>query len=195
MFNGGNRKRSASGTTISGTTSKSSTTMNNNTVENDEQQTENSEEDKEENEKIEEKKREENDDKLVLPHPPPVKIAKTKARDKKLPIYNVVSSTTADEQLSDMNMFLSPAPPPPPSSTHYFPFPPPLPSSNSLSFVTFNSADWLQLFRSPLFAPSSFRLPLPTVPRRFPFEINNHNPSIIGSGSHSAFKPPIQKHE
>ncbi|CAF4995117.1 unnamed protein product, partial [Rotaria socialis] len=72
--------------------------------------------------------------------------------------------------------------------------PPPLPSSNSLSLVTLNSTDWLQFFRSPLFIPNSFRLPLASMPRRFPFEINHSNSSIIGSGSQSAFKPPIQKH-
>jgi hypothetical protein len=200
MFNGGNRKRSASSTTMSANISKSSTMNNNNNNANDnnEQNQEDKEENDEDNEKIEEKKEEE--EKFILPTPPPAKVSKIRTREKKLPTHNVVSSTTADEQLPDMNMFLPPSllpppPPPPPPSSHYFPFPPPLPSSNSLSFVALNSTDWLQFFRSPLFVPSSFRLPLSNIPRRFPFEINNQNPSIIGSGSHSAFKPPIQKHE
>ncbi|CAF4513681.1 unnamed protein product, partial [Rotaria magnacalcarata] len=128
---------------------------------------------------------------------PPAKIQKTKTREKKLPTHNVVSSTTADEQLSEINMFLplplSTVPPPPPPSAHYFPFPPPLPSSNSLSLAALNSTDWLQFFRSPLFIPNSFRLPSASMQRRFPFEIHHLNSSIIGSGSHSAFKPPIQK--
>ena len=201
MFNGGNRKRSSSGTTISGNISKSSIMNNDDINDNNEQSQDNNEEDKEtkEDEKIEDKNKE-IDEKLMFPIPPPAKISKTRIREKKLPTHNVVSSTTADEQLPDMNMFLPPPLPPPlvphpPLSSHYFPFPPPLPSSNSLSLVSLNSTDWLQFFRSPLFIPSSFRLPLSTIPRRFPFEINSQNPSIIGSGSHSAFKPPIQKNE
>lgn len=194
MFNGGNRKRSSSGTTNSA--NKSSIANNNkNTNEDDEEKQIDIEEDDEvEEEKMEDKKEEE--EKSVVPSPPPAKISKT--RTKKLPIHNVVSSTTTDEQLPDMNMFLPPSllpPLPPPPSSHYFPFPPPLPSSNSLSFVTLNSTDWLQFFRSPLFIPNSFRLPLNTTPRRFPFELNPQNPSILGSGPHSAFKPPIQKHD
>jgi hypothetical protein len=189
MFNGGNRKRSASATSPS--ISKSRTNNNNNTNENNEEKKVNNE-DEEDN--IEDKK--EGEEKLILPTPTPAKVSKT--RTKKLPTHNVVSSTTADEQLPDMNLFLPPSllpPPPPPPSSHYFPFPPPIPSSNPLSFTALNSTDWLQFFRSPLFVPSSFRLPFPTMPRRFPFELNNQNPSMIGSGSHSAFKPPIQKHE
>ncbi|CAF2142234.1 unnamed protein product [Rotaria magnacalcarata] len=195
MFNGGNRKRSSSGTIASGSTSKSS--ANNNSInENYEQTNETSDEDKEDDEKIEDKK--EDDEKIILPiPPPPAKIQKTKTREKKLPTHNVVSSTTADEQLSEINMFLplplSTVPPPPPPSAHYFPFPPPLPSSNSLSLAALNSTDWLQFFRSPLFIPNSFRLPSASMQRRFPFEIHHLNSSIIGSGSHSAFKPPIQK--
>ena len=187
MFNGGNRKRSASSTI----TSKSST-MNNDDMNEDNQQ---KEETNEEDEKIEDSK--ETDEKLALPIPPPAKLSKTRGRERKLPTHNVVSSTTTDEQLPDINMFLPPPLPPPPlpPSSHYFPFPPPLSSSNPLSLVTLNSTDWLQFFRSPLFIPSSFRLPLSTMPRRFPFEMNNQNPSFIGSGSHSAFKPPMQKHE
>jgi hypothetical protein len=196
MFNGGNRKRSASGTTMSAHTSKSSTMNNNDIDDNNEQNNDNDEEDKEikDDEKIEDKK--EIDEKLTFPTPPPAKVSKTRTREKKLPTHNIVSSTTTDEQLHDMNIFLPPPlPPPPPLSSHYFPFPPPLPSSNSLSLVSLNSTDWLQFFRSPLFIPSSFRLPLSNIPRRFPFEINSQNPSVIGSGSHSAFKPPIQKHD
>ena len=199
MFNGGNRKRSTSGTAASSAnTSKSSAANHNNKSINEDD--EEKQIDIEEEDEIEEKKEEEEeieiDGKSTMPTPPPAKIGKT--RIKKLPIHNVVSSTTTDEQLLDMNMFLPPSllpPLPPPSSCHYFPFPPPLPSSNSLSFVTLNSTDWLQFFRSPLFVPNSFRLPLTTTPRRFPFELNTPNPSIIGSGSHSAFKPPIQKHD
>jgi hypothetical protein len=201
MFNGGNRKRTASATTISANSFKSSTLNNDNDAnENNEEIKERNDDDKEgeddddeDDEKIEDKK--EKEEKVVLPIPPPAKVSKTKTREKKLPTHNVVSSTTADEQLSDMNMFLPPPPLPPPPSSHYFPFPPPLPSSNSLSLVSLNSTDWLQFFRSPLFIPSSFRLPLSTIPRRFPFEINSQTPSVIGSGSHSAFKPPSQKHE
>lgn len=198
MFNGGNRKRSTSGTTASANSSKSSTTNSNNNNsmnDNDEQMKEPDEDEKDDHEKIENKK--EDEEKLILPMPPPAKIQKTKTREKKVPTHNVVSSTTADEQLSDMNMFLPPPLPtaPPPPTSHYFPFPPPLPSSNSLSLVALNSTDWLQFFRSPLFVPSSFRLPLPSIPRRFPFEFNNTASSILGSGSQSAFKPPIQKHE
>jgi hypothetical protein len=190
MFNGGNRKRSSS-TTTSSNISRLLTT-DDNTMDNNEDKIEIiDDDDKQGDEKIGDKKEEE--EKFVLPNPPPAKISKTKIREKKLPTHNVVSSTTTDEQLPDMNMFLPPPPPPP--SAHYFPFPPPLSSSNPLSLVTLNSTDWLQFFRSPLFVPGSFRLPLPTIPRRFPFDINSHNPSIIGSGSQSAFKPPIQKHE
>ena len=144
-------------------------------------------------EKVELKKNEEEEEqeekgRFILPTPPPAKVAKT--RTKKIPTHNVVSSTTADEQLPDMNMFFPPTllpPLPPPAFAHYFPFPPPLPSSNS--------TDWLQFFRSPLFVPSSFRFPSSTIPRRFPFEFNTPHASMIGSGAHSAFKPPIQKHE
>jgi hypothetical protein len=207
MFNGGNRKRSGSGATHSSSLSKSSTANNNNnnntksTNEDDdaeEEQIDIEEDDEVEEDKMEDKKEEpeEEEEKIVDPPPPPAKISKT--RTKKLPTHNVVSSTTTDEQLPDMNMFLPPSllpSLPPPPSSHYFPFPPPIPSTNSLSFVAFNSNDWLQFFRSPLFVPSSFRLPLNTTPRRFPFDLNTSNPSIIGSGSHSAFKPPIQKHD
>ncbi|CAF1025428.1 unnamed protein product [Rotaria sordida] len=200
MFNGGNRKRSTSGTTtISANISKSSTMNNNNNNnfinENHEQKKETNEDDQEDDDKIEDKK--EDDEKLILPIPPIAKVQKTKTRERKIPTHNVVSSTTTDEQLPDMNMFLPPPLLTAPSlpSSHYFSFPPPLPSSNSLSLVNLNSTDWLQFFRAPLFVPSSFRLPLSSIPRRFPFDINHQNPSIIGSGSHSAFKPPIQKHE
>ncbi len=198
MFNGGNRKRTASATTMSKSSSTINNNNNNNANENNEEKKEDKEEDDDdEDEKIEDKKVEE-EEKFVLPIPPPAKVPKTRTRDKKLPTHNVVSSTTTDEQVPDMNMFLPPSllpPPPPPPSSYYFPFPPPLPSSNSLSLVALNSTDWLQFFRSPLFVPSSFRLPLTTIPRRFPFDMSSQNPSIIGSGSHSAFKPPIQKHE
>lgn len=210
MFNGGNRKRSASGTVISANTPKSSI-MNSrssscdSTNDNNDQNKDVHDEVKDDDEKSQDKNKEE--DKPMVPTPPsppppppplpPAKIAKTKTREKKPPTHNVVSSTTTDEQLSDMNIFLPPPLPvvPPPPTSHFFPFPPPLTSSNSLSLVSLNSADWLQFFRSPLFVPSAFRFPLSTIPRRLPFEINNTNPSIIGSGSHSAFKPPIQKNE
>ncbi|CAF0858375.1 unnamed protein product [Adineta ricciae] len=208
MFNGGNRKRTASATTVP----KSSATNHNNnntsgTTENIDHAEEMNDEDKEETEEDDGEKHEDKEievddeeEEVMLPIPPPPKLSKTKTRERRLPTHNVVSSTTTDEQLPDINMFLPPPPPPPLSipslpGSHYFPFPPPLPSSNPLSLVSFNSTDWLQFFRSPLFVPSSFRLPLSTIPRRFPFEINNQNPSIIGSGSHSAFKPPIQKNE
>ena len=135
------------------------------------------------------------DDPMDLPLPPPAKISKTKFRDRKLPTHNIVSSTTADEQSADINMFLPPLPLP---SSHYFPFPsplPPPPSPHSLSFVALNATDWLQFFRSPLFVPGTFRLPLPTMPRRFPFELGTHSSSAIGSGPQSAFKPPVQKRD
>ncbi|CAF4689879.1 unnamed protein product, partial [Rotaria magnacalcarata] len=78
---------------------------NNSINENYEQTNETSDEDKEDDEKIEDKK--EDDEKIILPiPPPPAKIQKTKTREKKLPTHNVVSSTTADEQLSEINMFL-----------------------------------------------------------------------------------------
>ncbi|CAF0934357.1 unnamed protein product [Adineta steineri] len=210
MFNGGNRKRTASATGISSHNSKLSKTNNNNnnntTDESNEQVNEDNDEDREGDDyddidKIEDKKEveeeEEEEEKIIVPTPPPAKISKTRTKEKKLPTHNVVSSTTADEQLPDMNMFLPPPPPllSAPPSTNYFPFPPPLSSSNPLSLVTLNSTDWLQFFRSPLFVPSSFRLPISTMPRRFPFDITHQNPSIIGSSSHSAFKPPIPKHD
>ena len=197
MFNGGNRKRSASGTTLSVNSSKPSTMNTNNysASEYQERTIETNEESKEENDKIQDKKK--NDEKLVPLTPPPSKISKTKTREKKLPAYNVVSSTTTDEQLADMNVFLPPLMPTivPPTSSRYFPFPPPLPSSNSLSLVTLHSTDWLQYFRPPLFVPSSFRLPLSSVSRQLPLEMKNQNQSVIGSGAYSAFRPPIQKRE
>ena len=204
MFNGGNRKRSGSSSNNSASVSKSSKMNhpNDKTNEDDEdKEIDIEEEDEIEEEKVKYKNEEAEEDvgeeeKFVLPIPRPAKISKT--RMKKLPTHNVVSSTTTDEQLPDMNMFLPPSlfpPLPPPPSSHYFPFPPPLPSSNALSLVGLNSTDWLQFFRSPLFAPSSFRLPLGAMPRRFPFEFNMPNSAMIGSGSHSAFKPPSQKPE
>jgi len=156
-------------------------------------------------EKIEENKKDEEieEEKFSLPSPPPAKIPKTRAN--RSLTHNVVSSTTTDEQLPDLNMFLpSTLLPPLPTSSNsspYFPFPPPPPppphlsTSNPLSFVNLNTTDWLQFFRSPLFVPSTFRLPLNNIPRRFPFEFNNQN-SFLTSGSHSAFKPPpLQKPE
>ena len=204
MFNGGNRKRSASGTTASAMKNKNQARENDDDDDDDDEEKQIDIEEEEDDgvleEKVDNKKSEQQQEeeeqqqqqeekrKCTLPSPPPAKISKT--RSKKLPTHNVVSSTTTDEQLPDINMFFPPTllpPLPPPSFAHYFPFPPPLP--------TCNSTDWLQFFRSPLFVPSSFRLPSSTIPRRFPFEFNTPTTSMIGSSPHSAFKPPIQKHE
>lgn len=214
MFNGGNRKRSASATNSSlNNMNKLSSMKKSRIVEEEEEDEEEGEgegeddsKDAVEEENHEEKKNdgierdeehEEDENKNDSPIPPPAKIARIRPKEKRLPTHNVVSSTTTDEQLPDMNMFLPLTLPPLPSttaSTPFFPFPPPLPSvSNSLSFVTMNSTDWFQFFRSPLFMPNAFRSPFPALSRRFPFDFNPHPASIIGSGTQSAFKPPSQK--
>jgi hypothetical protein len=214
MFNGGNRKRSASGTTSSLTRASKSSAIKDHHEDEKDEMDDNGEDMSDDKKKLDDDDDDAavdddddddnhnstsniDDDKVSLPLPPPVKVSKIRTRDKKLPIHNVVSSTTMDEQIPDLNMFLPfPLPPLPTTTNHpFFPFPPPLPSSNSFSFVTMNSTDWLQFFRSPLFVPSAFHSPFPNVPRRFPSEMNNHTASVIGSGSQSAFKPPIQKHD
>lgn len=208
MFNGGNRKRSASGTNVYHTGSKLSTVKDDH--EQDKDDVEEINEGRSPDKKVVEDEEEEDITEkcpLPLPPPPPPKLFKTRTKEKRIPTHNVVSSTTTDEQSLDMNLFL-PLPPPPPlpflppptslhaaTTSHYFPFPPPLPSPAPFPFVSMNSNDWLQFFRSPLFVPSVFRSPFPGMPRRFPCDINHQSSSIIGSGPQSAFKPPIQKHD
>ena len=203
MFNGGNRKRSASGTNTYHTGSKLSALKDDHEQEKDDQEEINDEKSPAKRDNEEEEGEEENDGKCIIPLPPPPKLFKSRTKERRPPTHNVVSSTTTDEQLPDMNLFLPLPPPPPPlptslhsaTASHYFPFPPPLPSPSSLSFVPMNSNDWLQFFRSPLFVPSIFRSPFPGLPRRFPCDINHQSSSIIGSGSQSAFKPPVQKYD
>lgn len=213
MFNGGNRKRSSSGPiSANSSTNKSSTIKDDQIEEKVEIDVEEQDDLEEINDEIigpkkrpldheQESEKVHDETAVAIVAPQPTKVSRSKGKEKKIATHNVVSSTTADEQISDMNMFLplptvSTNPTLPSLATNpYFPFISHLSSTSSFPLVTMNTNDWLQFFRSPLMLSNPFRSPFGAISRRFPFDFSVQSNSILGNGSQSAFKPPIQKND